>query len=106
MKNLIWIVVALLLPAVCMAGELKIYDSRGVLRSVKPIEKSAQVLIWTDPPQIAEGISLENESGLAADVIGEHDVNGAIKFRAVAEGSWRIIAKNGTIKIVKVEIQN
>jgi hypothetical protein len=87
------------------AGELKILDSRGLIRSLKEIRGSATVLVTLRTPSGSTKLVLSNVNGLSPDINGREVTSQRLQFDNVPEGEWRIQATAGVAPIQKVEIQ-
>ena len=91
------------LPA--YAGELKVLDTRGLIRGIKEVKGSAVVVVTLTEPPKAQTVTLSNVNGLSADLSGQPDGPRTIRFEPVPEGEWKIQATPGAISVKSVEIQ-
>jgi hypothetical protein len=96
----------LVFPFIANAGELRIYDVRGALRSVRPIDKKASVKVEVSSQKPVSTLSLSSSSGLAPDIVVQSPHGNVFYFLEVPEGTWRIVSPEQEVTITKVEIQN
>jgi hypothetical protein len=99
------LLVALLLPALSSAADLKILDELGLTRAIKPLSAPTTITVDFQTNRNVDGAKLINESGLAGDISGGRLSQSRFQFSGVSPGTWRIqsIPAGSKVQSVKIE---
>ena len=86
------------------AGEIRILDSRGLVRAVRSVESPMKVLIEIRSPLLEDKkATLINSDGIGHDIKGVAESKSELAFPQVSEGTWQIQEPpSSQIKSVKI----
>lgn len=91
--------------ASAFAGELKVLDSRGLIRGLKEIRGTATVVVEVGSPLDGRPMLLSNVNGLAPDIGGRTLTPRSVEFENVPEGEWKIQSNTGVVPVQNVLIK-
>ena len=91
--------------------EVRILDSRGMLRAFKRVSSVVRVVVVLGPRGgSAEGsltgvkVILSNIDGLSADQEAQSDQNGNVEFLKVSPGLWKVASLGSSARVKSVQI--
>lgn len=89
------VLAALLLPASALAQEIRILDPLGLVRVIKPVKGTAEVVVDVeqtpgDDASAPVTASLTNVDGLAPEKTANLEPPGRYRFLDVESGTWRL----------------
>ncbi len=91
------------LPSLASAGEIRILDSRGLVRAVRTVESPMKVVVETRSAGNNKKATLINSDGIGHDIKGVEEGVSSITFPQVSEGTWQIQdPPSSEVKTVKI----